>query len=160
MEGGHEWFPQENGKVLEWLRGKVRDPYPKVVHWMTHEKIWNRCAWLEITGFSKDAQEMWKRTYVDLENKPLEERLHFVQPVEARAEIDREKNSITITTKHVTELRLHLADAMVDLDREIAVTVNGTTTKKKAARSASVMLESAKRSREQLFSAVIDVKVR
>lgn len=160
MDGGHEWFPEENGKVLEWLRGKTRDPYPAVVQWTTHERIWNRCAWLEIAGFSKDAQEVWKRTYVNLENQKLEERLHFVQPVEAKAEIDREKNAIKVTTKHVTELKLWLSDAMLDLDKEIAITVNGTTTKKKVTRSSTTLLESALRSREQLFSATIEVKAR
>ncbi len=159
MEGGHEWFPQESPKVLEWLRGRTRDPYPKRVEWMTHERIWNRVAWIEITGFSKEAQEVWKRTYVDLENKPLEERLHFVHPVEIKAEVDREKNVIRVTSKFVTELRVYVSDAMLDLDKEISVTVNGTTTKKKVTRSASVLLESAVRSREQLFAATIDVKV-
>lgn len=159
MDGGHEWFPAENPKVLEWLRGKTREPYPKVIEWITHERIWNRVAWLEITGFSKEAQEAWKRTYVDLENKPLEERLHFVQPVEVKAEIDRERNTIKVTSKFATELRFYVSDAMLDLDKEISITVNGTASKKKVTRSASVLLESAVRSREQLFSAVIDVKV-
>jgi predicted esterase len=161
MDGGHEWFPQENPRVVEWLRGRKRDPYPKLVHWVTHERIWARAYWVEITGFSAKADERWMRTYVSDTNEKIEERLGFVHPVEVRAEIDREANAVRVAAKHVTELRLHVSDAMLDLDREITVFVDGAQkAKKKVTRSAKALLESAARDREMLFSASLDVKLK
>jgi len=52
-EGGHEWFPQENGNVLAWLRGKKRATYPDFMRWVTQERIFSRCGWIEIAEFSK-----------------------------------------------------------------------------------------------------------
>jgi hypothetical protein len=161
LDGGHEWFPQENGRVLEWIRGRKRDPYPKVVHWVTHERVWSRAYWVEITAFAKAADERWKRTYVTDANEKIEERLAFVHPIDVRAEIDRDANAIRLSAKHADEVRFHLSDAMLDLDREILVTVDGAVrAKKKVVRSARAVLESAQRDREMLFSATLDVKLK
>lgn len=161
LDGGHEWFPQENPKVLEWLRAKKRDPYPRIVHWVTHERIWNRAYWLEIATISKAADERWKRTYVTDKNEPIEERLAFVHAAEVRAEIDREANAVRLTAKHVEEVRLHLSDAMLDLDRDVTVFVDGAQkARKKVTRSVRTVLESAPRDREMLFSATLDVKLK
>ena len=133
LDGGHEWFPQENPKVLEWLRAKKRDPYPRVVHWVTHERIWNRSYWLEITAISKAADERRKRTYMTDKNEPIEERLAFV----------------------------HAAEVYAEIDREVTVYVDGAQkTRKKVTRSARTVLESAQRDREMLFSAMLDVKLK
>ncbi|MBI4565571.1 MAG: hypothetical protein HY716_12825 [Planctomycetes bacterium] len=84
-----------------------------------------------------------------------------MQQVEIRAEIDRESNAIRVTTKFVKKFRIYLHDSMLDLDRPISVTVDGRSPVKKTAKqSASVLLESALRDREMLFTAAIDVDVR
>ena len=43
--GGHEWFPQENAKVLEWMGTRRRSAYPARVGVETVERIFNR-SWL------------------------------------------------------------------------------------------------------------------
>lgn len=158
MDGGHEWFPGENLKVLEWLRDRKRDPYPKSVHWITHERIFPRAHWVEIPGFASSADERWMKTHVTPENEKIEERLNFVHGVEVKGSV--EGNTIRLTTAHVKRLRIHLSDGLVNLDREVEIIVNGAKTKKKVSRSVAKVLESGLRDRSALFSASVEVDVK
>ncbi len=161
LEGGHEFFPEETPKVIAWLRDRKRDPVPKVVHHVTTERLFARSYWLEITGFAKEAQELIDQVHAGPAGDKIETRRAFANPVEARAELDREANAIRITTRHVDEITLHLSDAMLDLDREVTVVVNGSTrAKKKVERSVKTLLDSASRDRSMLFSAQLVAKTR
>jgi pimeloyl-ACP methyl ester carboxylesterase len=158
MDGGHEWFPEENPKVLAWMRDRKRAVAPKRIHWVTHERLFARAYWVEITAFAASAEERWNKTYVTPENEKIEERLHFLHGAEVKGTV--EGNTIRLTTTHVKKLRLHLSDALLDLDAEIEIVVNGARMKKKVQRSASRVLESGLRDRSALVSAVIDVDVK
>ena len=56
--------------------------------------------------------------------------------------VDRAKNTISIETVNVTELAVYLSDAVVDLDKQVVIEVNGKPRIKKTfQRSLKEMLE-------------------
>jgi len=57
------------------------------------------------------------------------------------ATADREKNTITIEARSVTSLLLFLNDALVDLDKEVILVVNGRETKHKFRRHLETMVD-------------------
>ena len=74
----------------------------------------------------------------------------------------RKGNAIEISTEEVRELRVYLDDAMVELDKPVAIMVNGrklhdATVK----RSMDVLIDDAHRRRDpsMLYSAFVDLKV-
>ncbi|MHC4607549.1 MAG: carboxylesterase family protein [Planctomycetota bacterium] len=161
MDGGHEWFPQENAAVLAWTLGCKRAVYPGAVRLVTNERIFNRSFWIEITGFSGSADERVKRSFVSDKGVGIEERLLFVREIDIRAELVREKNAVRVRSTYVKKFRLYLHDEMLDLDEPVTVFVNGKrAAKKKVARSGRVLLKSAVHDPGRLFTAVLDVKVK
>ena len=101
------------------------------------------------------------RTYVSDKQVRIEERLHFIDSIKFKATIDREKNTIRISSTYVKKFRIYLHDSMLDLDKPIRVLVNGRQrARKKVKRSVKVLLESALRDREQLYTATLDIRVR
>ena len=57
------------------------------------------------------------------------------------AEANRENNTVTITSRGVTSFFLYLNDALVDLDQEVTLVVNGRETKHKFRRRLETMVE-------------------
>ena len=58
-----------------------------------------------------------------------------------KAEADRDANRITVTAKNVGSFQLLLNDALLDLDREFTIVVNGTAITEKRQRSFSTMMD-------------------
>jgi pimeloyl-ACP methyl ester carboxylesterase len=156
-DGGHEWFPQENDAVLQWMAQKRRDPYPPRVGLDTNERAYNRNFWLEISEFR--GQEVLKRNYLDLDRKAIEERTLFLERSHARAEISRESNEIKVTVSGAREIRIYLHERMVDLSKPVWVTVNGSKSKFEVRPSLETLMESARRDRGLLYTAAVRVKV-
>ncbi len=156
-EGGHEWFPQENAAVLEWMGRKRRDPYPPRVGLDTNERAYNRNFWLEIAEFP--GKELLKRNYLDFDRKTIEERMLFPEHAHVRAELVRESNEIRITATGAREIKVYLHERMIDFSRPLTLTVNGSRSKVDVRPSLETLLESARRDRGLLYTASARVKV-
>jgi len=156
-EGGHEWFPQENAAVLEWMGMKRRDPYPLRVGLDTNERAYNRNCWLEISEFT--GKELLKRNYLDFDRKTIEERMLFPEHAHARAELVRESNEIKITATGAREIKVYLHERMIDFSKPLTLTVNGSKSKVDVRPSLETLLESARRDRGLLYTASAKVKV-
>jgi dienelactone hydrolase len=156
-EGGHEWFPQENAAVLEWMGTKRRDAYPPRVGLDTNERTFNRNFWLEISEFA--GKELLKRNYLDLDRKTIEERTLFPEHAHVRAEIIRDANEIRISATGVREIKVYLQERMIDFSKPLTITVNGSRSKADVKPSLETLLESARRDRGLLYTASVKVKV-
>jgi hypothetical protein len=155
--GGHEWFPQENGKVLEWMGTKRRTAYPPRVGIETNERIFCRAFWLEVVDFK--GKEIIKRGYMDTDKKPIEERLIFQEEIRARGDLSTETNEIKITAAGAKEIKVYLHERMVDFTKPVAITVNGSRSTYTAKPSLETLLESARRDRGLLYTAAVKVRV-
>jgi pimeloyl-ACP methyl ester carboxylesterase len=156
-DGGHEWFPQENGAVMEWMASKRRDAYPPRVGLETSERAFSRNFWLEISEFK--GQELLKRSYMDFDKKTIEERTLFPERAHARAEIVRETNEIKVTVAGAREIRVYLHEKMLELAKPVTVTVNGSKSKFSVQPSLETLLESARRDRGLLYTSSVKVRV-
>jgi len=156
-DGGHEWFPQENRAVLDWMATKRRTAYPERVGLDTNERAFNRNFWLEITEFK--GQEILKRNYLDFDKKSIEERTLFPDHAHARGEIVKESNEIKLTVSGAREIRVYLHEKMMELAKPVTITVNGSKSKFDVKPSLETLLESARRDRGLLYTASVKVKV-
>jgi len=156
-EGGHEWFPQENAKVLAWMGTKRRTAYPARVGIETADRLFNRAFWLEVTEFK--GKEIIKRNYMDLDKKPIEERLVFQEEIHVRGELATETNEIKITASGARELKVYLHERMVDFAKPVAISVNGSRSTYTAKASLETLLESARRDRGLLYTVAVKVRV-
>jgi len=155
--GGHEWFPQENAKILAWMGTKRRSAYPPRVGIETNERIFNRSFWLEVSDFK--GKEIIKRGYMDLDKKPIEERLVFQEEIRARGDLSTETNEIKLLATGARELRVYLHERMVDFTKPVSITINGSRATYTAKASLETLLESARRDRGLLYTAAVKVKV-
>jgi predicted esterase len=157
-DGGHEWFPTEDGDVLDFLRHHRRNPYPKRVKLVTREALFNRCSWIEILSVTRT--ERIEIAHLDMRQQPLETRKEYDKCAEVDAEADRAKNRITIRTQGVRDLRVWLADELVDLDKPIELVVNGEKpTTMKAERSLQAAMEDCRKRGDRGAPFVASVKV-
>jgi len=156
-DGGHEWFPQENRAVLDWMATKRRTAYPERVGLDTNERAFSRNFWLEITEFK--GQELLKRSYMDFDKKSIEERTLFPEHAHAKGEIVKESNEIKLTVAGAREVRVYLHEKMVDFAKPVTVTVNGSKSKFDIKPSMETLLESARRDRGLLYSSSVKVRV-
>lgn len=156
-EGGHEWFPAENPKVLEWMGTKRRDACPARAGVSTRERAFNRNFWLEITEFK--GKDILKRSYLDTDKKTIEERTLFPELSIVTAECLRETNEIRVSAAGAREIRIYLHEKMVDFGKPLIVTVNGTKSRPDVKPSLETLLESARRDRGLLYTASVRVRV-
>jgi pimeloyl-ACP methyl ester carboxylesterase len=156
-DGGHEWFPQENGPVLAWMATKRRDAYPPRVGLDTNERAFNRCFWLEITEIK--GQELLKRSYVDFDKRSIEERTLYPEHAHAKGEIAKESNEIKVMATGTKEIRVYLHERMLDLTKAVTITVNGSKSRFDVKPSLETLMESARRDRGLLYTAAVKVRV-
>jgi predicted esterase len=156
-EGGHEWFPQENAAVLDWMGTRRRDAYAPRVGLDTNERAFSRNFWLEISEFK--GQELLKRSYMDFDKKTIEERSLFPERAHVRGEINREANEIKLTVAGAREIRVYLHEKMLELAKPVTITVNGSKSKVDVKPSLETLLESARRDRGLLYSSSVKVRV-
>jgi len=156
-DGGHEWFPQENARVLEWMGTKRRTAYPSRVAIHTNERIFNRAFWLEIAEFK--GKEIIKRGFMDFDKKQIEERPIFQDEIQVRAEVLREQNEVKVSAAGAREVRIYLHERMVDFSKPVTVAVNGSRSKFDVKPSVETLLESARRDRGLLYTASVKVRV-
>jgi hypothetical protein len=90
-------------KILAWMSSKRRVLRPTQIEWQTTSTTFGRAYWLQLDEIETGAD--------------------VVGRVSAR--IDRDKNTITITSSNVLRLRVLLDDRLVDLDKPIEITLDG-----------------------------------
>ncbi len=103
---------------------KRRDAYAPRVGLDTNERAFNRNFWLEISEFS--GKELLKRNFMDLDRKPIEERLLFLEHSHVKAEVFKESNEIKISATGPREIKVYLHERMMDLSKAVTITINGS----------------------------------
>lgn len=97
-EHGH-WMQREDAVALPWMAKHTRNPVPRRVVWQQDDVLHNRFYWLAVDEENRKA----RRTVV--------------------AEIDGQQ--ITVESKDLANVTLHLDDRLVDLDRPLQIIANG-----------------------------------
>ncbi len=121
-------YAESAADIAGWIKGKVRNLVrPHVIVANTHDRF-RKAYWVQM-GLAERLAD------VSAENLPL---------LEVKA--DRATNTITITSKSVSDCRLMLNDALVDLEKDVTLVVNG-----KARKSARIPRDSIKRLAETVF---------
>jgi len=158
-DGGHDWSLEKDEVVLDWYDKHARAPYPEELVWKSYEKIFARAFWVEVT--KRTEPPPLTMVHMDQKGAESERRTELRPPALVKAK--RKGNAIEISTEEVRELRVYLDDAMVDLDKPVAITVNGrklhdATVK----RSMDVLIDEAHKRHDSsmLFSASVDLKVK
>lgn len=98
-EGLGHWMNGRDTEVLPWLLEKQRNPWPKKLVWFQAPRTHKRFYWLEAVG------------------APVKGQLVTAQV---------SGNTIEVKTQNVNKLQLRLNDALLDLNNEIIVFMNGT----------------------------------
>ena len=106
------------GKVAEWVTARTRPLAPTQVFKLIADAAFQNAAWLKARVISKRATARpGDRDFPRL-----------------AAKVDREANRITIESVNVLEMYVYLSDAIVDLDRQVVIEVNGKEVSKKTYR--------------------------
>ena len=127
-----------NGKdreALPWMADRTRDPWPKKVVWHQSGRTHDRFYWLAVPkGTAKGGQTV-------------------------RAEVKGQR--IEVTVEELNQLTLRLSDGLLDLDKEVVVTVNGVEKfKGKVERSVSAIWNSLRERMDgsSVASATVSIK--
>lgn len=110
-------------QIGEWARGVKRDLYRKKVSLVPNHDSFKKGYWVNIVVAES------------LDTVSEKDRPHLT------AEADKDANRITITTKSISSIRLSLNDALIDLDKEFTIVVNGKGTTIKRSRNLLQMTE-------------------
>ena len=97
-EMGH-WMKLKDAESLPWMASFTRNPWPKKIIWQQSNNINSRFYWLKIP----------------------EKYLTKGQRITANVK----DNTISIDTEKVSHLTIRLSDQLLDLDKEIKISVNG-----------------------------------
>jgi hypothetical protein len=121
------------GKIAEWAGAQKRMPYPTAIqfhpsHNSSQQSYWVRIApeW-SIGADDKIDLDPAKRPSVDVS-------------------VDRDKNRITARVSRVKRIEFLLNDQLVDLEKPIAIEVNGKVTEVKKARDLAFFVDQFERS--------------
>jgi hypothetical protein len=88
-------------KIAEWVAKLPREDQPRELDWFVYDGSFQRCYWINVLEFDSAAQPA----------------PGFV------AKADRAANSVTVETNGVERFELWLNDAIVDLNRDVAIVV-------------------------------------
>ncbi len=158
-DGGHDWSLEDDATVFDWYRLNPRRTYPEELTFRSWEKAFQRAYWVEILSRTENGPVVM--VHLDMQGGESERRTEFRPP--ARVQARRKDNTLTLLTEEVRELRVWLDDAFVDLDKPVAIAVNGKKLHDAIVkRSADTLIEEARRRDERgmTFSAFVDLKVR
>jgi hypothetical protein len=96
-------------KITEWIDARHRDLAPAKLDYMLGDRRFQSVAWLKAATINLRATA-----------KPGDKDFPHVT-----AEIDKETNTLRLSTVNVTELYVYLNDALLDLGKPINIEVNG-----------------------------------
>jgi len=131
-KAGHSSFSNETPRILEWMAGRIRNPYPRRVVFNLLDLSVPRCYWLQAEVLDDNLFDPRKPVMVPTihgESLDPEMKQNYILSA-ARAGTAQlkgviEGNTITVETKHVIGYSILLSDAMVNLDEPIEVVTNG-----------------------------------
>jgi hypothetical protein len=124
MEGKGKYpFLESQPAIDKWVAKLQRPLFPPKVVLATNHDRFGKAYWISITQM-----------------EPLDT-VSDAQRPRLVATADREKNSITVEARSVTSFFLYLNDALVDLDKEVTLVVNGRETKHKFRRHLETMVD-------------------
>ena len=109
-------------KIAGWVAGNKRDLFRKQVVVAPNHDSFRKAFWVQV-----DTAEPVEGP---LESRPF-----------VKAEADRDGNRIIIEARNVASLQLLLNDAIVDLDQDFTVVINGEAVTEKLERSFSQMMD-------------------
>lgn len=158
---GHEWFPEEDDPVLDWMLDRSRPRTPPEVELFSDEARLRRSWWVEILEHA--GKEAGTMPHVGQDAVILERRPLLNPPARIDGRLHPGKNSITLSVRGVTRLRVYLNDAMVALDRPVTVTVNGRAHLHRDLKpSAAFLLDEARRTgdRSRLYWTQVEIAVK
>ncbi|MBI2920302.1 MAG: hypothetical protein HYY18_04380 [Planctomycetes bacterium] len=159
-DSGHEGAPEaELRKGFEWMTTQVRDPYPRSFAWTTDHEEFGRFSWVEATAFPKDAARD-NAQFKDNAGKIAEQRA--ILHVPARFAVAVEGQTVKITAKGISKMRVYWTPRVLDLSKEVVVKVNGRQAWKGTPEvSVRKMLEEARGTgrRDVVFYGVVEVNV-
>jgi predicted esterase len=138
-EGGHQFFIDENPRVLDFFDKRRRNPYPREVVWLADLPAHGRAYWLEIAQFKSPGLARIEGGY------------------------DSEANLIEIRTDNVSKLTVYLSRRMVDFTKPVVVKVNGEEKHNALVKpSAATLLEILRTTRDEtrLFSAKLEFELK
>ncbi|MHC4513745.1 MAG: hypothetical protein ACYTGW_01655 [Planctomycetota bacterium] len=116
-------FHASQAAIDAWVMKVERPLFPPKVVLATNHDRFGKAYWINIIQMEP------------LDTVTDEQRPRLV------AEADREKNTITIKCRSITSFFLFLNDALVDLDKEVILIVNGRETKHKFRRRLETMVD-------------------
>jgi dienelactone hydrolase len=154
-EAGHDtsWWTHERGLYEQFVKQRPREPQPARLSWETERTDrFNRVDWLVIDALGRGSR--------DATFEPLD--LFEHKRPSGRVDIERRGNTFEARTRGVRSFTLLLSPDAVDLDRPIAVVVNGALAfEGLVRRDARVLLTWAARDadRTRLYAAAVTVQV-
>jgi len=124
LEGKGKYpFLESQPEIDKWVTKAERPLFPPKVVLATNHDRFGKAYWINI-----------------LQMEPLDT-VSDAQRPRVVATADSEKNTVTIETRSVTSFFLYLNDALVDLDKEVILVVNGRETKHKFRRQLETMVD-------------------
>ncbi len=144
--------------LAQFMKGRRRAAMPVRVLLESDEKRINRNWWIEVVDFAPRATFVLQ---ILCEDEKVERRTLFKKPVIVDAAADRQANRITIKADGAKRLRVYLAGALVDFDREIQIVVNDKTTKHTVKPTVAKMLDATRRTGNRTipYAAFVEVDV-
>ncbi|MCU0723103.1 MAG: dienelactone hydrolase family protein, partial [Planctomycetes bacterium] len=132
---GHVVVREEDGPFFEWWNGRPRNVYPKKVVWRACKPEHRRAYWVEIESFLGEPFDPYVKKEVRLApgQKADDEGLRqaYVRMIREKtpgitADI-RPGNRIEATARGLDKVSFYLSDRLLDLDKTVAIVVNGKT---------------------------------
>jgi len=100
-EGGHQFFIDENQKVLDFFDKKKRDAYPKEIVWIADKQQHGRAYWLKIDEFKSPGFARLEASY------------------------DKVSNTVNVKAENVGKLAVFVSGKMVNFAEPVVVRING-----------------------------------
>ena len=166
----HPAMPELNDKVAGWLADKARKPYPRAVKLVSFQHENAECHWIRIDRFTADIFDPDRKVTATgpVGVQLTEEQIRAMYMGKMQREIGSvvgvvsQGNRIHIQTRQVAELTVMLSDRLVDLDKPVAISLNGKLVfRNRVRRSLITLFESARRRGDPRLchSAAIPLKV-
>lgn len=152
---GHESFDDRAEALLDWAAELRRARHPAKLDWYGGQDLGRRHFWVEVL---KDAT---KERPLEIETvKGMVSRAIPVRPFHVIAEVRGQE--VSVHTKDVTRLRLSFSPAMLDLEKDVVVKLNGRVEwKGRPAPSVRTLLDSSlsRRDRSRTFWWSLELEV-
>ncbi len=144
-EGGLDPYLSEQDAIIGWWTKHKRERHPAQLRFEADEDRYRGAYWLEVVKQKKRESGTVNIRGLSGSNY-AEKRDLYIDVATAEATLVRESNRIDIKSTNIDELRVYIADEMLDLTKEVEITLNGSRKfKGTVERSVEKMLQAAAR---------------